>query len=146
MSENKKKEKYVFGGVKEFSLEEIESEILNESIYLDVFAGSDLRFKENITEVGQSLPLLNQLKTYKYNYKLKEFADNKFPAGGQIGLMAQEVEQVIPELTKKDLNGHMYVNYTGMVPLLVKGINELEARLKQSEQEIRVLKDLLLKK
>ena len=149
MSADKKsgsKEKYNFGGVKEFSLEQIESEILNESIYLDVFAGSDMRFKENIEVVDRSLPILNQLNAYTYNYKNEEFADKKFPLGNQIGLMGQEVERVAPELTQKDENGYLHVNYQGLVPLLVKGINELETRLEQSEKEIAELKNLLLKK
>lgn len=49
---------YHFGGIKTYSLEEIEKEVLNDNVYLDVFAGSDLRFKENIR------PLSNVLKFF----------------------------------------------------------------------------------
>lgn len=149
MSDNKnneKKKEYKFGGVKEFSLEQIESEILNESVYLDVFAGSDMRFKENVSDLEKSLPLINQLKGYRYNYRTQEFTEKNFPQGAQIGLMGQDVEKVAPELTKKDEKGYLHVNYAGLVPLLVNGINELEKRLAESEEEIKSLKAQLKSK
>jgi hypothetical protein len=89
--------------------------------------------------------MLSKLNAYKYNYRNEEFTDKNFPAGNQIGLMGQEVEQVAPELTMKDEKGFLHVNYQGLVPLLVKGINELETRLEQNEKEIQELKALLKK-
>jgi len=55
---NSSKKEYDFGGIQEYSLEKIEDEILNESLYLDVFAGSDIAFKENINYLENILPAL----------------------------------------------------------------------------------------
>ena len=71
-------------------------------------AASDIRMKENIEEVGQ---LANGLNVYTYEYK-PEFRNDPFAGHGKfIGVMAQEVEQVMPEavITRKD--GYKMVNY-----------------------------------
>ena len=52
---------YHFGGIKTFSLEEIEKEVLNDNVYLDVFAGSDLRFKTEITPIVNALEIVKKL-------------------------------------------------------------------------------------
>lgn len=45
------------------------------------------------------------------------------------GFLAQEVKEVYPELVRTDDNGYMYVDYMGMIPLLVQAINELNAEV-----------------
>ena len=47
-SASKEADNYFFGGITEYRLEDIEAEVLNDNVYLDVFAGSDVRFKEEI--------------------------------------------------------------------------------------------------
>jgi hypothetical protein len=136
----KSKKEYIFGGIKEYSLEEIEAEILKEKVYLDVFAGSDAQFKENISELGGTLPLLEKLSGYRYNYKTDSFPDKKFPMEPQLGLMGQEVASVFPEATKKDEDGYLYVNYSSLVPVLLNAVKELSTKLDKAEVEIEKLK------
>ena len=73
MSDNDKKTEYEFGGIEEFNLQQIEEEILNESIYLDVFAGSDLRFKKEVQPLTGDLDKITALKGYSYKYKTEDF-------------------------------------------------------------------------
>jgi len=65
---------------------------------------SDINLKENIKKVGS---LDNGLNLYSYNYK--EGYD--LPEGKQVGVMAQEVEKIIPEAVVNMPNGFKGVNY-----------------------------------
>jgi hypothetical protein len=132
-------EKNYFGGIKEFKLEEIEAEILNDNVYLDVFAGSDVRFKEDVQHFSGALNLISSLGVYQYQYKTAEFAEQNFPAGKQVGVMAQHLEKVMPELVKKDEQGYRFVNYAGLSPVLLSGIQELVTITKQQAETIQSL-------
>ena len=69
---------------------------------------SDIRMKENIEHVGW---LPNGLPVYTYEYK-PEFRDDPFAGHGKhIGVMAQEVEQVMPEAVITNADGYKMVNY-----------------------------------
>lgn len=133
------KKPYVFGEIKEYDLEKIEAEVLQESVYLDVFAGSDVAFKESIESLegkGNLNKVLN-LKSYKFNYKTEDYPSNNFPKGTQFGFMAQEVASEFPELIKKDENGMMFVNYLQMIPIMAETIRELNSKIEKLELEIK---------
>lgn len=136
-SQDSKKKDYVFGEIKEYDLEKIEQEVLKESVYLDVFAGSDLNFKENCNQLDSSTVLqkMNQLTSYSYNYRINEFPNYDFAEGKQFGVMAQDLEQIFPELVKTDLNGKKHVNYTQMIPLMLEAIKNLSKRVEELESK-----------
>jgi hypothetical protein len=72
-------------------------------------AMSDIRTKENIEKIGV---LSNGLNVYKFEYK-PEFKDSPLAGHGQfIGVMAQEVEKVIPEAVFETEDGYKAVNYS----------------------------------
>lgn len=138
MGQEQEKKPYNFGGIEIFDLAQIEHEVLNDSIYLDVFAGSDPLFKTNVEamntfDVAQSTL---GLKTYKFDYKLNEFRDKKLATGTQIGLMADEVERAFPECVATDDEGYRYVNYSMMVVPLLETIKHLEVRVAQLEKKL----------
>ena len=69
---------------------------------------SDIRMKENIEQVGK---LANGLNVYTYEYK-PEFRDDPFAGHGKhIGVMAQEVEEIMPEAVITRPDGYKMVNY-----------------------------------
>ena len=148
MSEDKKKEgkkEYNFGGLKEFNLEQIESEVLNDSVYLDVFAGSDVAFKEDIKPLEGAMDKISALQAFTYNYKTEEFPEKNFDSERQVGLIANEVEKVLPEVVRKDNNGMRHINYAALTPLLLEGIKSLSDRLDRQADEIAELKALIKK-
>lgn len=70
---------------------------------------SDIRTKENIKKIG-SLP--NGLNVYEYEYK-SEFKDHPSAGHGKfVGVMAHEVEKVIPEAVSIDLDGYKHIDYS----------------------------------
>jgi len=92
---------------------------------------SDLRLKENITDLTGSLDKILQLRGVNYTWKDTENRG----AETHIGFIAQEVEEVIPELVgdgglpiDEDGNeAYKNVNYANLVPVLVEAIKELKA-------------------
>ena len=135
-----------FGEMKSFSLEQIESEVLNESIYLDVFAGSDLRLKKSVESLSN--PLEKILALDGISYLWNESAAASASKNTQVGFVAQQVAAVIPDLVKKDTEtGYLAINYTKLTPYLVESIKELKSlidsqheKINQLESDIRNLK------
>lgn len=138
----------VFGQIKDFDLAQIENEVLNNSIYLDVFAGSDLRLKTDINNLKNSLSKVIQLEgvSFKWNEAAKS-QSNEAQANLNVGVVAQQVAELMPELVKQDINsGFLAVNYTKMIPYLVESIKELNVILREQQHEIDLLKVALKNK
>lgn len=138
-NKNKALKDYVFGEIKEYDLEKIEAEVLKDSVYLDVFAGSDIAFKNDISALNaqDALSKLSQLQAYNFTYKTSEFPEHNFPQGEQFGFMAQEVEKEFPQLIKKDQEGHSFVNYQQMIPIMAETIKNLNARILILEEQLK---------
>ena len=93
---------------------------------------SDERFKQNITPIQSPLQKLLLLNGVEYEMRTTEFSKNHFQPGRQMGLLAQNVEKVVPEaVNEKD--GYKGVDYARLIPLLIESIKELK-------KEIEVLK------
>ena len=92
----------------------------------DVVISSDARLKSNIVSLGSTLPKLLQIDGKSYEMKGKQ----------KIGVLAQEIKEVFPELVSKDDNEMLAVNYQGLVPVLINA-------LKEQQSEIDELKDLV---
>ena len=137
------KKDYNFGGIKDFNLEQIENEVLNDSVYLDVFAGSDIRFKENIKPLAKGLEEVKNLQAYEYTYKTGEYPQNNLPEGQQQGVMAQDLEKVLPIAVKEDQDGMKYVNYAALAPMLIEAVKELSDKVELQAKKIAELENKL---
>jgi hypothetical protein len=93
---------------------------------------SDARLKQNIERLDDVMDKLQQINGYRYQWNTP-YADQHEK---KIGLLAQEIEQVIPELVRRDGNGVMSVDYSGLIPFLLEAI-------KMQQQEIEILKSRL---
>ena len=56
------------------------------------------------------------------------------------GLLAQEIKEVFPDLVTTDKNGYMYVDYIGLIPVLINAVNELSGELAAVNGELAALK------
>ncbi|WP_302821685.1 tail fiber domain-containing protein, partial [Fusobacterium ulcerans] len=93
----------------------------------DVTAFSDIRLKTNITQLTNALGKLDMINGYNFEYK--DRAGEK-----QVGVIAQEVQTVLPEavkLTERVFNGEkmLAVNEIKIVPLLIEAIKELKGEV-----------------
>ena len=109
---------------------------------------SDERFKQNITPIQSPLQKLLQIDGVEYEMRTTAFPQNNFQPGRQMGLLAQNVEKIIPEaVSEKD--GYKGVDYARLVPLLIEAIKEqdkkMEAQQKQIDEQRMVIEQLLKK-
>ena len=102
----------------------------------DVVISSDARLKSNIVSLGSTLPKLLQIDGKSYEMKGKQ----------KIGVLAQEIQEVFPELVSEDDNEMLAVNYQGLVPVLINALKEQQNeinRLKKQEKRIDRLEKLV---
>jgi len=97
---------------------------------------SDARFKQNITPITSPLQRLMQLNGVEYEMKGNEFVKNNFQHGRQMGLIAQNVEKVVPEAVHEQ-DGYKGVDYARLVPLLIESIKELQQQVEELKKQIK---------
>ena len=92
------------------------------------FYSSDKRLKDNITPIENSLEKVGKLKGYEFDWN-----DNQdVYEGHDVGVIAQEVEAVVPEIVEtRKHDGYKAVKYEKLVPLLINAINELKAEIEE---------------
>ena len=95
------------------------------------FYSSDKRLKNNLIKIGKPLDKITQLNGYEFDWIPKEgIHENE---GHDVGVIAQEVEKVIPEIVQTRDNGYKAVKYEKIVPLLIESIKELKQRVEELE-------------
>jgi len=78
---------------------------------------------------------MSSLQGVSYEWKTEEYPDFGLTEGKQIGLVAQDVEQVLPELVSEDKDGYKSVSYTKLTAVLVEAVKELKAE-NQKQKEL----------
>lgn len=94
----------------------------------DVIAFSDERVKENIKTIDNSLEKVNKLRGVEFN----KIGENK----KSIGVIAQEIEKIIPEVVRTDDEGMKSVAYGNVVGVLIEAIKELNAEVKDLKEKL----------
>lgn len=133
-----------------------------------VFQSSDKNLKQNIKELGSALDIINKLKPRNYEFRTDaKLAALRLPTGAHYGLIAQDVEEVLPGLVKdvrQELNltkaedfkklevGTQQakvekapretmtikaVNYTELIPIVIKGMQEQQGQIESQQAELK---------
>ena len=90
------------------------------------FSSSDRRFKDNLTQIVTPLSKLSRINGYSFNWNNDKQHIYK---GKDYGVVAQEIQEVLPELVQERENGYLAVNYEKLVPLLIESIKELKTQI-----------------
>ena len=89
---------------------------------ITAYYSSDLRLKENINKINEPLKKLNEINGYTFDWiENEKLHPNK---GKDIGIIAQEIENIIPEIVTTRNNGYKNVSYEKIIPLLIECIKE----------------------
>ena len=104
---------------------------------LGVWSGSDESFKQDIEPIENALDVISQINAKSYSYQGEGYPFMHFPEGTHYGLIAQELEEVLPGLVAEVSRPNLLddpndegvtsfkgVNYTGLIPFLVAGMQE----------------------
>jgi hypothetical protein len=100
------------------------------------WTGSDLRWKENFLPLSNVMPDIQSLMPVSYDLKIDEFPHMGFEDGRQIGLIAQDVEKIFPELVRTDNNGFKSVSYEKLSVVLLEAIKEQQQQIETQNQKI----------
>ena len=97
------------------------------------YASSDERLKDNISPIKNPIEKINQISGNSFNWN-----ENKqdIYKGKDYGVIAQEIESVLPELVVEREDGYKAVKYDKLVSLLIEGIKELSNEVNQLKQQI----------
>jgi hypothetical protein len=101
---------------------------------------SDARFKQDIEPVDHALEIVGQLRGVRYNWRRAEFPEREFPKGQQVGLLAQEVREVVPQAVIEQPDGYLAVDYARLVPLLIEGMKEQQRQIDELRQTIQSMR------
>lgn len=97
---------------------------------------SDLRFKKNITSFESVLNNFSRLRPVNYLWRADEFADQRFGLNGAYGLIAQEVEELFPDLVSTNEKGYKAVNYSKLPLLTIQAVKEQQSVIEEQKAEI----------
>ena len=101
----------------------------------DVIAFSDRRVKENIVTIDNALEKVTKLRGVSYNRKDIKDKSTK------VGVIAQEVLEVLPEVVTKDNDDKYSVAYGNMAGVFIEAIKDLKTEIDNLKQEIKTLKN-----
>lgn len=99
----------------------------------DLSKFSDMRLKKDICKIEDGLENLRKINGVSYHWNGRDnYTDT---TSLQLGVIAQNVQSVYPELVKKAENGYLTVNMTGLIPVLIEAVKELDNQNKQLKKE-----------
>jgi len=104
---------------------------------------SDLRYKTNIETISNSLDKVMRLRGVNFDWRKSEYPELAFGDGRQVGFVAQEIAQVLPEVVSKDNKGIYSVAYGSVVPVLVEALKEQQRTIESQQKQIDEIKALV---
>ena len=94
------------------------------------FGSSDERLKDNIQPITEPLWKVSQIGGYTFDWNEKQDTYE----GHDVGVVAQEIHKVLPEVVAERSNGYLGVKYEKIVPLLIESIKELNKKIEHIEK------------
>ena len=103
---------------------------------ITAFHSSDKRLKNNLIPIKDPLEKLKKINGYTFVWIENEHHPNK---GSDIGVVAQEVEEILPEITTTRENGYKAVRYEKLTPFLISCIKEQQTQIENQQTQISSL-------
>lgn len=98
---------------------------------------SDRRFKLDVMPITSALEKLTKLQGVTFIWNQKEYPERFFTDDPQIGLIAQDVESVIPEVVQTDAEGFKFVTYDKLTAVLIEAVKEINIKISQQDSLIQ---------
>ena len=90
---------------------------------------SDARFKANVRPLGSALASVLALRGVRYEWNALGVKHGGTAGASQVGVLAQEIEKIYPELVSTDKDGYKAVNYAQLTPVLIEALKEQQAQI-----------------
>ena len=95
------------------------------------FSSSDERFKDNITPINNPIEKIKKIGGYKFDWNEKSSHE-----GHDVGVIAQEIEEILPEIVTTRDNGYKAVKYDKIVALLIEGIKDQQLQIDELKSQL----------
>jgi hypothetical protein len=101
------------------------------------YFGSDIKLKKDIKNIDSPLSKLTQLHGVQYKYKDPQNKENE--KDERIGLIAQEVEKIVPQVVKEMNDGTKAIAYTDLIGLMVEAMKEQQTQIEDLKKQVEKL-------
>jgi hypothetical protein len=102
------------------------------------YASSDIRFKNNVLPITNALDKINKIGGYTFEWNEKS---HKETGKKDIGVIAQEVEEILPEIVDTRDNGYKAVDYSKLTALLIQSVKEQQVIIDNLKSRIETLEN-----
>jgi len=109
---------------------DISGSVIRASGDVIAFNSSDTRLKNDIYPIQEPLDKVNKIGGYTFEWNGRQ----QIHKGKDVGVLAQEVEEILPEVVVTRGDGYKAVNYEKIVPLLIESIKELKKKVEDIEK------------
>jgi len=99
------------------------------------YSSSDKNFKENITPIENPIEKIRKISGNTYDWKA-DLKDVHGYEGNDVGVIAQEIEEVLPQIVTTRENGYKAVKYEKLVALLIEGIKEQQTQIEKLRMDL----------
>ncbi|MFC1898460.1 tail fiber domain-containing protein [Candidatus Cloacimonadota bacterium] len=104
--------------------------------YID---GSDECWKDNIQDLDNALDIILSLRGVSFNWNSTAYPEYEFEQTPQVGFLAQEVNEILPEIVKEDGNGNMGIDYSKLTPVLLEAIKQQQIQIEELQKHAEIL-------
>jgi hypothetical protein len=109
---------------------------------ITAYYSSDARLKENVQSLSNPLEMLEQIRGVRFDWtdsyiESRGGEDDFFVRKHDIGVIAQEIEAILPEIVATRTNGYLAVKYEKLVPLLIEAVKELSKEVKELKNKLK---------
>ena len=107
---------------------------------------SDVRLKTSIETITDAVDKLQRISVREFDWNSEYYLFDKFTATGKIhsiGVIAQELLEVVPYVVHTDLNGYYWVDYTKLNALLIEGVKEQQRSIYEINAQIDELMKII---
>jgi hypothetical protein len=100
------------------------------------FGTSDRRLKKNIQTLPHALENIMKMRGVSFDWRGNEFPELNLSNRHDIGVIAQEIKEIYPEVVTTNPNGYNSVSYATLVPVLIEGIKEQQKMIEDQKKMI----------
>jgi hypothetical protein len=104
---------------------------------------SDARYKTGIHSIQEALEMILSMEGVRYRWNREDYPEKNFDQKVHLGFVAQELEEVVPELVVTGGDGYKSVNYQKVSTILVEAMKQQQQMLEEKDQQIRELENRL---
>ena len=95
--------------------------------------------QDSIKTIDSPIDKISKIRGVSFEWRRSEYEDKGLPAGEHYGVIAQEIEELLPEIVKEGPNGDKAVSYIELVPILTEAIKEQQKQLEEQQRQVEYL-------